>query len=165
MSDPIGEVKDLISSPLNQLRAGVDGAKEVIAIAEDMEGVVRQVQQLNEKTIAARTAWRKKKVQVKGDYAFVDAVDEYTRVKEAQKMREELKKEVIRKWGESGWAEVEVIEERQKEDLKKIYTEEGHDRDKLRRFTMIYWSLSFILVGYLWVAGYIRQWSMVVFPE
>lgn len=151
--------------PISQLRAGVDGAKEVLAITEDMQDVVRQVQQLNEKTIAARTAWRKKKVQVQGDYAFVDAVDEYRRVKEAHEMREELKRDVIRKWGEAGWAEVEVIEARQQEELKKIYTEEGHDRAKLRRVALVYWSLSFIFVGWLWVAGYIRAWSAIVFPE
>jgi hypothetical protein len=159
---------DLVSSvtnPVNQLRAGVDAAKEAVAVVEDMEDVVRQVQQLNEKTVAARTAWRKKKAQVKGDYAFVDAVDEYKRVKEALEFREKLRGEVIKKWGEAGWAEVEVIEARQKEDLSKIYTEEGHDRAKLRRVTLVYWSLSFIFVGWLWVAGYIREWSQIVFPE
>jgi hypothetical protein len=164
----VSGIDDLVSSvtnPVHQLRAGVDAAKEAVAVVEDMEDVVRQVQQLNEKTVAARTAWRKKKAQVKGDYAFVDAVDEYKRVKEAQEFREKLKVEVIKKWGEAGWAEVEIIEERQKEDLAKIYTEEGHDRDKLRRVTLVYWSLSFIFVGWLWVAGYIREWSSIVFPE
>jgi hypothetical protein len=161
----IDELVSSVTNPVHQLRAGVDAAKEAVAVVEDMEDVVRQVQQLNEKTIAARTAWRKKQVQVKGDYAFVDAVDEYKRVKEAHALREELRAQVIKKWGEAGWAEVEVIEARQKEDLSKIYTDEGHDREKLRRVTMIYWSLSFILVGWLWVAGYIREWSSIVFPE
>lgn len=161
-------IDDLVSSvtnPVNQLRAGVDAAKEAVAVVEDMEDVVRQVQQLNEKTIAARTAWRKKQVQVKGDYAFVDAVDEYKRVREALDMRETLKKQVIKKWGEAGWAEVELIEARQKDDLKEIYTEEGHDRAKLRQVTLVYWSLSAILVAWLWVAGYIREWAQIVFPD
>lgn len=161
-------IDDLVSSvtnPVNQLRAGVDAAKEAVAVVEDMEDVVRQVQQLNEKTIAARTAWRKKQAQVKGDYAFVDAVDEYKRVREALDMRETLKKQVIKKWGEAGWAEVELIEARQKDELKEIYTEEGHDRQKLKRVTAIYWSLSAILVAWLWIAGYIREWAQVVFPE
>ncbi len=161
-------IDDLVSSvtnPVNQLRAGVDAAKEAVAVVEDMQQVVQQVQQLNEKTIAARTAWRKKKAQVKGDYAFVDAVDEYKRVKEAEELRKELRAQVISKWGEAGWAEVEVIEARQREDLKKIYTEEGHDRAKLRQFALVYWSLSFLFVGWLWVAGYIREWSSIVFPE
>lgn len=159
---------DLVSSvtnPVNQLRAGVDAAKEAVAVVEDMEDVVRQVQQLNEKTVAARTAWRKKKVQVKGDYAFVDAVDEYKRVREALDMRETLKREVIKKWGKPAWDEVELIEARQKDELKDIYTEEGHDREKLKRVTAIYWSLSAIFVAYLWVAGYIREWSQIVFPD
>jgi hypothetical protein len=159
--DPISA----ITNPVNQLRAGVDAAKEAVAVVEDFEDVVRQVQQLNEKTIAARTAWRKKKVQVKGDYAFVDAVDEYKRVREALDLREQLKRQTIKKWGKTAWDEVELIEARQKDELKEIYTEEGHDRAKLRQFTMIYWSLSFILVGWLWVAGYIRQWAQVVFPD
>lgn len=161
-------IDDLVSSvtnPVNQLRAGVDAAKEAVAVVEDMEDVVRQVQQLNEKTIAARTAWRKKQVQVKGDYAFVDAVDEYKRVREALDMRETLKKQVIKKWGDAGWAEVELIEARQKDELKEIYTEEGHDREKLKRVTAIYWSLSAILVAWLWVAGYIREWAQIVFPD
>lgn len=159
---------DLVSSvtnPVNQLRAGVDAAKEAVAVVEDMEQVARQIQQINEKTIAARTAWRKKKVQVKGDYAFVDAVDEYKRVREALDMRETLKREVIKKWGEPGWAEVELIEARQKDELKEIYTEEGHDREKLKRVTAIYWSLSAIFVAYLWIAGYIREWAQIVFPD
>lgn len=151
--------------PISQLRMGVDSAKELVAITEDMEDVVRQVQQLNEKTVAARTAWRKKEVQVKGEYAFVNAVDEYKRVREAMDLRDQLKQETVRKWGAAAWAEVEKIEARQKEELKKIYTDEGHDRAKLRQATFVWFALSGILVGWLWVAGYIRQWSMVVFPE
>ena len=116
---------------IGEIKAGIGGFSEAISLAEDLEGVAQQVSDLGKKELAARRDWRRKQVQVNGDYGFVDAVDEYRRVKEALELKEELKRQAIDKWGKSAWHEIELIEARQKEDWAKVYTEDGYDRQKM----------------------------------
>jgi len=135
---------------IGEIKAGIGGLSEAISIADDLEGVAQQVQDLGKKELAARQAWRRKQVQVNGDYAFVDAVDEYSRVKEALDLKAELKKQAIAKWGPSAWHEIELIEVRQKEDWAKLYTEDGHDRQKMVQLKWACFGAAAVITFFLW---------------
>lgn len=135
---------------IGEIKAGIGGLSEAISLADDLEGVAQQVQDLGKKELAARQAWRRKRVQVSGDYAFVDAVDEYRRVREALDMKAELKRQAIDKWGPSAWHEIELIEARQKEDYAKIYTEDGHDRAAMNRLKWMCTAAAAIITFLLW---------------
>ena len=144
---------------IGSIKQGISGFSEAISLADDLEGVAQQVQDLGKKELAARRAWRRKQVQVNGDYAFVDAVDEYRRVREALDMKAELKKQAIAKWGPSAWHEIELIEARQKDEYAKLYTEDGYDREKMFQLKVGCFSAAFIIVMILWGTGVIRQMS------
>jgi len=135
---------------IGEIKAGIGGLSEAISLAEDLEGVAQQVQDLGKKELAARQAWRRKRVQVSGDYAFVDAVDEYRRVREALDMKAELKRQAIAKWGPAAWHEIELIEARQKEDWAKLYTEDGHDRSAMSRFKWMCAGAAAFITFILW---------------
>ena len=135
---------------IDGIRAGIGGFKDAISLAEDLEGVAEQVADLGKKELSARQAWRRKQVQVNGDYAFVDAVDEYHRVKEALDLKEQLKQQAIAKWGKAAWHEIELIEARQKEDWAKLYTEDGHDREAMNRLKWMCFGAAAIITFILW---------------
>lgn len=135
---------------IGEIKAGIGGLSEAISLAEDLEGVAKQVSDLGQKELSARRDWRRKQVQVNGDYAFVDAVDEYRRVREALDMKAELKRQAIAKWGKSAWHEIELIEARQKEDYAKVYTEDGHDRAAMNRFKWACAGVAAVITFFLW---------------
>lgn len=135
---------------IGEIKAGIGGLSEAISLADDLEGVAQQVQDLGKKELAARQAWRRKQVQKNGDYAFVDAVDEYRRVKEALELKEELKRQAIAKWGPYAWHEIELIEARQKEEWAKIYTEDGYDRAAMARLKWGCAAAAAIITFILW---------------
>ena len=135
---------------IGEIKAGIGGLSEAISLAEDLEGVAQQVQDLGKKELAARQAWRRKQVQKNGDYAFVDAVDEYRRVKEALELKEQLKKQAIAKWGPYAWHEIELIEARQKEEWAKVFTEDGHDREAMTRLKWICAGAAAVITFILW---------------
>ena len=154
MADPV----------VGALKQGIGSFSEVISLAEDLDGVAKQISALGQEEIAARKAWRHKQLTVKGDYAFVSAVDEYRRVREALDMKEQIKEEVIRQWGPKAWDEVLKIEERQKTDQKKLYTEDGLDKQKLFKVKLACFGLAFIITMILWMLGIIRQMSEAFYP-
>ena len=148
---------------IGEIKAGIGGLSEAISLAEDLEGVAQQVQDLGKKELAARKAWRQKQVKVDGDYAFVDAVDEYKRVREALDLKEELKKQAIAKWGPSAWHEIELIEARQKDEYAKLYTEDGYDREKMFQLKVGCFGAAFIIVLIMWATGVIRELSIAFY--
>jgi len=135
---------------IGEIKAGIGGLSEAIALADDLEGVAKQVGDLGKKELAARQAWRRKQVQRDGDYACVAAVDEYKRVKEALELKEELKRQAIKKWGPAAWHEIELIEARQKEDWAKIYTEDGYDRQKMAKLKWGCFGAAALITFVLW---------------
>ena len=135
---------------ISEIKTGIGGLSKAISLADDLEGVAQQVQDLGKKELSARQAWRRKQVQVNGDYAFVDAVDEYRRVKEAVQLKEELRRQAIDKWGPTAWHEIELIEARQKEDWTRVYTEDGHDRADMARLKWLCFGAAAIITYILW---------------
>lgn len=155
MSDPfVGAVKGTIG-----------GFSEVISLADDLDGVAQQVSDLGKKELQARSEWRRKQSQVKGDYAFLNAVDEYRRVREAMDMKEQVKAEVIKRWGRDAWHEVQEIEKRQKEEFAKLYTEDGHDRQKMFRVKLACFGVAAIIVLIMWINGIVHELAVAFYGE
>lgn len=155
-----------MSDPFVQtIKQGINSLGEVISIAEDLDGVADQIRSLGKRELSARAAWRRKAVQVQGDYSFVNAVDEYKAVREALDMKAEIKRQVIAKWGKQAWAEIEKIEARQKDEYKKLYNEDGHDRQKM--FQLKLWSFGFaaIIVFIMWINGVIHEMAIAFYGD
>lgn len=155
-----------VSDPfVGQIKASIGGLSEVISLADDLDGVAQQVSDLGKKELAARRAWRSKQVKVNGDYAFVDAVDEYKRVKEAQELRDQMMQETIRRWGPGAWDEVLVIEARQKDERQKLYTEDGHDREAMFKLKLWCFGLAACITLILWLNGTIHEMAVAFYGE
>lgn len=148
---------------VGQLKGTINSVSQVISLADDLDGVAKQVQDLGKKELAARREWRRKQTQVNGDYSFLNAVDEYHRVKEAVQMREQVKKQVIQEYGKAGWEEVERIEKRQKEEFKQLYTEDGHDKQQMFQLKLACFGLAFFITMILYLTGMIREMSIAFY--
>ena len=135
---------------IEAVKGGIGGFSEAISLADDLDGVAQQLGDLGKKETAARAAWRRKQAFVSGDYGYVDAVAEWKRVKEAQEAREEVRQQVVRRWGASAWDEVLAIEKRQKEDSARIYTEDGHDREAMNRVKWLCFGAAAVVTYLLW---------------
>lgn len=151
--------------PIGQLKGGINAASELISLADDLDGVVQQVADLGKKELDARRAWRNKAVQVKGDYAFLNATDEYRRVREAIELKEQVKTEAIKRWGPKAWDEIEAIEKRQKEDFARLYTEDGHDKKAMFQLKLACFSAALIIVLIMWSTGVIRELSIAFYGD
>lgn len=150
---------------VGQIKGTINSLSEVISIADDLDGVAKQVSDLGKKELAARAEWRRKQAVVKGDYAFLNAVEEYNRVKEAKKMREQVKQQVIAQYGKTGWEEVERIEKRQKEEFDKFYTEDGHDKKKLFQVKLACFAAAFMITMILWINGIIHEMAVAFYGD
>lgn len=150
---------------ISEIKGAIGGLSEAISLADDLDGVAKQVQDLGKKELAARRAWRRKQTHVSGDYGFVNAVDEYRRVKEAMEMREQVRKEVISRWGPAAWQEVELIEARHKDEYKKLYTEDGYDREKMFQLKAWSFGLAAIVVLIMWMTGIIHEMSVAFYGD
>jgi hypothetical protein len=135
---------------IDAVKGGIGGFSEAISLADDLDGVAQQLGDLGKKEVQARAAWRRKQTFVSGDYGYVDAVAEWKRVKEAQEAREMVRQEVIRRWGHRGWDEILQIEERQKEDAKRLYTEDGYDREAMNRLKWLCFGAAGVVTYILW---------------
>lgn len=148
---------------VSQLKGTINSVSQVISLADDLDGVAKQVGDLGKKEIAARAEWRRKAAVVKGDYAFLNAVDEYHRVKEAVNLKEQVKQEVIKQYGKAGWDEVLKIEKRQKEEFDKFYTEDGHDKQKMFQVKLACFGLAGIITMIMYLTGMIREMSIAFY--
>ena len=142
MSDPL----------IGAIKGGIGGLSEAISLADDLEGVAQQVSDLGKKELSARRNYRAAALrkQHSADYTFVNAVQEFNELKECLALREQLKSQVIEKYGFEGWQKVEEIEQRQKDDAKKLYTEDGHDRAAMNRLKWLCASAAAIITYILW---------------
>lgn len=147
------------------LKGGVNTASELISLADDLDGVAKQVQDLGKRELEARRAWRHKQAEVKGDYAFLSAVDEYRRVREAVELKQQIKQEAIKRWGQDAWVKIEEIEARQKEDHKRMFTEDGHDREAMTALKWKCFWAAFAVTIILWVTGFIHELAILFYGE
>jgi hypothetical protein len=155
MSDPF----------VDALKGGINTASELITVADDLEKVAQQVADLGKKERIARSAWRHKKAIVNGDWAYVDAVEEWKRVKEALDAKEEVRKHVVAKWGKAAWDEILLIEARQKDDRARLFTEDGYDREKMNQLKWGCFGAALLVTMILWATGVISEMAIAFYGE
>lgn len=155
MSDPF----------VDALKGGINTASELISVADDLEKVAQQVADLGKRERLARSAWRRKKAVVHGDWAYVDAVEEWKRVKEALDAKEEVRKHVVARWGKQAWNDILLIEARQKDDRARFFTEDGYDREKMNQLKWGCFGAALLVTMILWGTGVIHEMSIAFYGE
>lgn len=136
---------------LASLKGVTGGLNATLDFADEAGQVADRIAALGKEEINARAAWRRKEVQRNGDYAFLDATEEYKRVRDALDLKEKIKADFTRKYGPASWYEVEEIIARQAEDNKRLFTEDGHDRQKLFMVKVYCFLAAFIITFGLWL--------------
>lgn len=149
MSDPI----------VNAARAAVSGIREGLAVGKEIEELGKDIAELGKADLQARQAYRRKQAVRKPDTHFFEAINEWQRFREIHDMRQEMINDVKRKYGQKAVDEIIAIEERMKKDWEKIYTEDGHDRQKLFMLKVYCFLLAAIITAILWINGTIRAMS------
>lgn len=140
-------------------RAAVEGIREGLKVGQEIEALTKDIGNLGKADLAARAQYRRAQIVKKPDTHFFQAVDEWRRVREIYDMRQEMLDEVKRKYGQKAVDEVIAIEERMKKDWQKIYTEDGHDRQKLFMVKVYCFLAAAFIVFLMWINGTIRELS------
>lgn len=140
-------------------RAAVEGIREGLKVGQEIEALTKDIGNLGKADLAARAQYRRAQIVKKPDTHFFQAVDEWRRVREIYDMRQEMLDEVKRKYGQKAVDEVIAIEERMKKDWQKIYTDDGHDRQKLFMVKVYCFLAAAFIVFLMWINGTIRELS------
>ena len=140
-------------------RAAVEGIREGLKVGQEIEALTKDIGNLGKADLAARAQYRRAQIVKKPDTHFFQAVDEWRRVREIYDMRQEMLDEVKRKYGQKAVDEVIAIEERMKKDWQKIYTEDGHDKQKLFMVKVYCFLAAAFIVFLMWINGTIRELS------
>lgn len=140
-------------------RAAVEGIREGLKVGQEIEALTKDIGNLGKADLAARAQYRRAKIVKKPETHFFQAVDEWRKVREIYDMRQEMLDDVKRKYGQKAVDEVIAIEERMKKDWQKIYTEDGHDRQKLFMVKVYCFLAAAFIVFIMWLNGTIRELS------
>mgnify|MGYP001343546702 CR=1 FL=1 len=146
-------------------RTAIAGLKEAIKVGKEFEEVTQEIADLGKAELQARAAARRKAAVKNPETHFVEATKEFHRFKEVEEIKAEMYGEIERKWGKLGLQEVEKIEKRMAEDYKRMYTEDGLDREKLFRVKFYCFLAAAIITAYLWYAGIIHEMAVVAYGE
>lgn len=140
-------------------RAAVEGIREGLKVGQEIEALTKDIGNLGKADLAARAQYRRAQIVKKPETHFFQAVDEWRKVREIYDMRQEMLDDVKRKYGQKAVDEVIAIEERMKKDWQKIYTEDGHDRQKLFMVKVYCFLAAAFIVFIMWLNGTIRELS------
>lgn len=146
------EKKEEISDGLvAAAKSAAAGIRSAISAGKELDAAVSDIQKLGMAEVQARQAYRKKQMVVKGDTTIMTAFAEWRRLKQIKEAEQELKDQLIERYGkeaaEREWAEIQKIKERQMKEAKDGKDEYGRDVRKLRNLKITCFVLSFILVS------------------
>lgn len=134
MADPI----------VSSARAAVSGIREALEVGKEMEALGNDIAKLGDADLAARQAYRKKNRRVSGNTVTFEAVDEWRRVKDVEELVQQLKQDVIAKYGQSEWEKIRKIRERMAKEQKDEVDEHGRDLRKMRALKWwCFWASAF----------------------
>lgn len=155
MTDPV----------IGTARTAIAGLKEAIKVGKEFEEVTQEIADLGKAELQARALARRKANVKNPETHFIQAAQEFNRFKEVEKIKTEMYSEIEKTWGKKGLEEVQKIEKRMAEDFKRMYTEDGIDKEKL--FVVKAWCFfaAFCITAFLWYNGTIRQLSIIAYGE
>lgn len=116
--------------------------KSIEAVQQDAVDVAKQ-----------RVEERRKAQQIRPDHTILRAYNEYQILEEVKKLEEQMKKEVIKKYGEKAWNDIQVIKTRMIKEDKQNKVEFEHDLKNVRRvqfycFLVAAWIAWYLTWGY-----------------
>ena len=139
-------MSDLVSSA----KGAAQGIKSALAAGKEIESVVSDIQKLGVAELQAKQQFQRKQRVVKGDTTILTAFAEWRRLKEVKEAEEDLRQQLIQRYGrdkaEVEWKEIQTIKERQIKEVQVGRDEFGRDLKKLRELKVFCFVLSFILV-------------------
>lgn len=141
MSDPI----------ITAAKAGIAGIREALSVGKEVGELVRDIQQLGDAEIAARSAYRKKRRVQQGDTTWIDALQEYERLKRIKDAEAELRAEILKRPnGDQQWAEILQIKQRLKEEAELEAQHKKADRLKMSALKWTCFILAVSIVVYFY---------------
>ena len=139
-------MSDLVSSA----KGAAQGIKSALAAGKEIESVVSDIQKLGVAELQAKQQFQRKQRVVKGDTTILTAFAEWRRLKEVKEAEEDLRQQLVQRYGkekaEIEWKEIQTIKERQMKEVQAGRDEYGRDLKKLRELKIVCFVLSFILV-------------------
>lgn len=149
-------MSDLVTSA----KTAAQGIKSALAAGKEIESVINDIQQLGVAEVKARQQFNKKQRVVKGDTTILTAFAEWRRLKEIKEAEEDLRQQLIQRYGkdkaEVEWKEIQSIKERQVQEAKTGRDEFGRDLKKLQELKIACFLLSFLIVtGYYIYKGHL----------
>lgn len=140
-------MSDLVSSA----KGAAQGIKSALAAGKEIESVVSDIQKLGVAELQAKQQFQRKQRVVKGDTTILTAFAEWRRLKEVKEAEEDLRQQLVQRYGkekaEVEWKEIQSIKERQMKEVQAGRDEYGRDLRKLRELKVACFVLSFILVS------------------
>ena len=140
-------MSDLVSSA----KGAAQGIKSALAAGKEIESVVSDIQKLGVAELQAKQQFQRKQRIVKGDTTILTAFAEWRRLKEVKEAEEDLRQQLIQRYGkekaEVEWKEIQAIKERQMKEVQAGRDEFGRDLKKLRELKIVCFVLAFILVS------------------
>lgn len=132
-------------------KSAAAGIRSAMSAGKELDAAVSDIQKLGVAEIQARQAFKRKQRVVHGDTTIMTAFAEWRRLKEIKDAEEQLKTQLIERYGkdvaEREWADIQKIKERQMKEAKEGKDEYGRDLRKLRNLKIVCFVASFILVS------------------
>lgn len=140
---------------LTAAKGATQGIKSAIQSGKELSSAIDDIQRLGVAEIQARQAYKKKQLVVKGDTTIMTAFAEWRRLKQILEAENELKNQLIERYGkevaEKEWLEIQKIKERQVKEIKEGKDELGRDLAKLRALKFWCFFASFVLVSFYYI--------------
>jgi hypothetical protein len=138
-------------------KQAISGIREGLEAGKEAEQLVQDVDKFVTSEAQARAAMRRKAQVVKGDITFVNAVDEWRKLKEIHDLEQQLKADIIKKFGAAEWGKIEVIKARLLKEATENKDAFGRDIKALRA---LFWKCQFaaFLVMCVFYKGGITHW-------
>lgn len=132
-------------------KSAAAGIRSAMSAGKELDAAVSDIQKLGVAEVKARQAYKRKQRVVHGDTTIMTAFAEWRRLKEIKDAEDQLKEQLIERYGkdvaEREWADIQKIKERQMKEIKDGKDELGRDLKKLRDLKITCFILSFILVS------------------
>jgi hypothetical protein len=141
MADPIG-ITEGVKSLSSSLNATRESTKELTKTIEAIQGDAASVAQ-------QKAAERRKAQQYQPDNTVMKAFKEYEIIQEVKKMELRMKAEVINRYGNKAWDEIQTIKQRmirEEAQNKKFFDD---DLKAVRRVQMYCFLLAAVIAYYL----------------
>jgi len=141
------QVQDAI---VGSAKAATASIRSALSAGKEIDSVVTDIQKLGVAELQAKQAFKKKQRVVTGDTTIMTAFAEWRRLKQIKEAEEELKDQLVERYGkeaaEREWAEIQKIKDRQMKEVKDGKDELGRDLQKLRELKIMCFLASFFVV-------------------